>query len=99
MPLRTTTTKAFNQIARRDPEGIHRYRAELRYFHLPQRGILGMTADYAVMDEAFLFTDPDPTLQQAALFGPEFVNRILNMRRLFKHIGETLAAQRTPGHT
>ncbi|AGK78623.1 hypothetical protein SFUL_3705 [Streptomyces microflavus DSM 40593] len=60
MPLRTTTTKAFNQLVRRDPEGVHRYRAQLQYFHAPQRYVMGLNPTYAVMDEAFVFTDPGP---------------------------------------
>lgn len=53
MPLRTTTAKAIAQIERRDANGAAQYRAELKYFHAPQRAILGITNAYEVVDEAF----------------------------------------------
>ncbi|WP_329356957.1 hypothetical protein [Streptomyces anulatus] len=65
MPLHTTTTKAFNQLVRRDPEGVQRYRAELRYFHVPQRHILGMTTAYAIADEIHDWSHLGATAQQA----------------------------------
>lgn len=49
-------TKAFHQIARRDAKNVDRYRAELKYFHVPQRAILGMTNAYAILDEAHTLT-------------------------------------------
>lgn len=49
--LHTTVAKAFNQIQRRDPEGLKQYRAELRYFHFKPRHILGTTTAYGVLDE------------------------------------------------
>lgn len=58
MPLRTTPAKAIAQIMRRDPNGVGQYRAELKYFHVPQRHILGMTNAYAVVDEAFTWGQP-----------------------------------------
>ncbi|MEU3000193.1 hypothetical protein ABZ684_21940 [Streptomyces sp. NPDC006995] len=65
MALRTTTTKAFNQLVRHDPEGVQRYRAELRYFHVPQRHILGMTTAYAIADEIHDWSHLGVTAQQA----------------------------------
>lgn len=60
MPLRTTVAKATQQIERRDANGADRYRAELRYFHVPQRAILGMTNAYAVLDETYTWPDVPP---------------------------------------
>lgn len=55
MPLRTTVAKALAQIERRDPNGAAQYRAELRYFHVPQRVVLGMTNAYEVVDEVHVW--------------------------------------------
>jgi hypothetical protein len=63
MPLRTTTDKAFRQLLRGDAENVGHYRAELRYFHVPQRAILGMTNAYAVLDEAFTWSRPSDYYQ------------------------------------
>ncbi|MFI5859164.1 hypothetical protein [Streptomyces parvulus] len=51
MPLHTTPDKARCAIIRRDLEGYNRYQAELRYRNYAQRFVLGMRADYAVVDE------------------------------------------------
>lgn len=56
MPLQTTLDKARRQIERRDPEGAKQYRAELRYFHVPQRHIMGFTNAYEIVDEAHTLT-------------------------------------------
>lgn len=48
--------KALRQLIRRDPKGVTLYRAELKYFHVPQRVILGFTNAYEVVDEAFTLT-------------------------------------------
>lgn len=58
MPLQTTPDKARKQIERRNPEGAKQYRAELRYFHVPQRAILGMTNAYQVLDETYIWGQP-----------------------------------------
>lgn len=50
--------KARSQVNRGDHKQVDRYRAELRYFHVPQRVILGMTNAYEVLDEAFTLTEP-----------------------------------------
>lgn len=57
MPLHTTVAKALAQIERRDTQGVRQYRAELKYFHVPQRVILGATTAYAVADEAYTIPD------------------------------------------
>lgn len=64
--LRTTPAKALAQIERRDAEGAKQYRAELRYFHVPQRYALGMTTAYAIHDEIRNFVSADAKLN--ALF-------------------------------
>ncbi|MFE7047104.1 hypothetical protein ACFVAM_01850 [Streptomyces californicus] len=81
----STTTKAINQLVRRDPEGVERYRAELRYFHVPQRFILGITPfTCAVQDEAF--TIPDDELRK--LFTLE--------ETAVEHVAEDIRAARAP---
>lgn len=47
--------KAQRQVERGDLTQVKHYRAELRYFHVPQRVILGFTNAYEVVDEAFTF--------------------------------------------
>jgi hypothetical protein len=69
MPLRTTAAKALAQIEHRDPNGAAQYRAELKYFHVPQRAILGMTNAYEVADEAFVITDDQLAEHMAVLEG------------------------------
>lgn len=64
MPLRTTPSKALAQIQRRDPEGVTQYRAELRYFHVPQRAVLGMSTALAYLDE----THTIPIYPNAAMY-------------------------------
>lgn len=58
MPLHTTPDKARCTIIRRDHEGYKRYQAELRYRNYAQRVVLGMRANYVIVDEAF--TTPTP---------------------------------------
>ncbi|MBJ6623660.1 hypothetical protein [Streptomyces sp. DHE17-7] len=49
--LHTTPGKAIAQIERRDADKANQYRAELKYFHVKARAILGFTDAYAVVDE------------------------------------------------
>lgn len=44
-------SKAFNHLVRTDGKNLLAYRAQLRYFHAPQRAILGMTTAYTEVDE------------------------------------------------
>lgn len=62
--LRTTPAKALAQIERRDAKGAKQYRAELRYFHLPQRVVLGMSTALAYLDE----THTIPTYPSSAQY-------------------------------
>ncbi|MDX3044093.1 hypothetical protein PV383_44075 [Streptomyces caniscabiei] len=49
--------KALRQIERRDAKAAAQYRAELRYFHCPQRAVLGMSTVYAIFDETHTWED------------------------------------------
>ena len=60
-------SKALQQLLRKDHANVARYRAELRYFHVPQRVILGMTTAYEVLDEAFTMTPSQMALLDKAL--------------------------------
>lgn len=93
MPLRTTLAKAIAQIERHDAQGAQQYRAELKYFHYKPRAILGMTTAYEIWDETFTFREPSPLLKQAAVYGPEFVERMLAFERITQEVAETLATQ------
>ncbi|MFM9473969.1 hypothetical protein [Streptomyces scabiei] len=90
MPLRSTPHKALAQILRRDPDGVARYRAELRYSHFRPRAILGMTNAYAVLDETY--TIKDTALRQAAAHGPEFVSQMLGLNKLLQGIARSVQA-------
>ncbi|MFH9011218.1 hypothetical protein ACH4C6_07560 [Streptomyces sp. NPDC017943] len=92
MPLHTTPHKALAQLLRRDQDGVARYRAELKYFHVPQRAILGMTNAYQVLDEGFTLVD-DPVLRQAAVYGPEFVDEMLGMRQAMRDVSQKLLTE------
>lgn len=50
--------KALRQLTRRDLDKVNQYRAELKYFHVPQRAILGMTTAYSILDEIVTWTLP-----------------------------------------
>lgn len=60
-------SKALQQLLRKDSTNVARYRAELRYFHVPQRVILGMTNAYEVLDEAFTLTPSQMALLDKVL--------------------------------
>ena len=61
--------KALRQLTRRDLDKVNQYRAELKYFHVPQRVILGMTNAYEIVDEAFTLTDAQLAAHMAVLDG------------------------------
>lgn len=61
--------KASRQLHRGDADKVAQYRAELRYFHVPQRHILGMTNAYEIWDEAFTLTDAQIAQHRAVLEG------------------------------
>lgn len=58
MPLHTDADKALRQLTRRDPDKIQQYRAELKYFHVPQRAILGISTTHQILDEAVTWNTP-----------------------------------------
>lgn len=59
--------KAQRQVERGDLTKVNRYRAELKYFHVPQRVVLGFTNAYEVLDEAFTLTEPQMAILGKAM--------------------------------
>nr|WP_014696919.1 hypothetical protein [Streptomyces sp. FR1]AFI44022.1 hypothetical protein pFP4.23c [Streptomyces sp. FR1] len=58
MPLHTDADKALRQLTRRDPAKVKQYRAELKYFHVPRRAILGISTTHQILDEAVTWSTP-----------------------------------------